>query len=100
MRSGRWIFAACLLLGSLSFNETLWAQQPEVVANKFDALKMKLKADGDWQKWRSFITPNEAEMKWMQIPWLATFGEGIAEAAKSDKPVLLWTMNGHPLGCT
>jgi hypothetical protein len=50
--------------------------------------------------WRDHILPNPSEMAWEQIPWLTTFKDGIRAADAADKPLLLWTMNGHPLGCT
>jgi hypothetical protein len=50
--------------------------------------------------WRDHILPNPSEMAWEQIPWLTTFKDGILAADAADKPLLLWTMNGHPLGCT
>ncbi|MCA8972528.1 MAG: hypothetical protein KDC95_22255 [Planctomycetes bacterium] len=34
------------------------------------------------------------------IDWRATFGAAVREASQRKKPVLLWAMNGHPLGCT
>ena len=50
--------------------------------------------------WRDHISPTAAELRWTQILWLTTFGDGIAQADSQDKPLLLWVMNGHPLGCT
>jgi hypothetical protein len=54
----------------------------------------------NYTTWRDHILPNPAEMAWEQIPWLTTFKDGIVAADAADKPLLLWTMNGHPLGCT
>jgi hypothetical protein len=34
------------------------------------------------------------------VPWLASFAEGVRAADAARKPLLLWIMNGHPLGCT
>lgn len=52
------------------------------------------------QAWKRHILPTEEELAWMKIPWLPDLQSGIDAAAKAGKPVLLWTMNGHPLGCT
>jgi hypothetical protein len=54
----------------------------------------------NYATWRDHILPNPSEMSWEQIPWLTTFKDGILAADAADKPLLLWTMNGHPLGCT
>jgi hypothetical protein len=56
--------------------------------------------DENYQAWRDHILPETDELAWQQIPWLTTFKDGILAAATAGKPVLLWTMNGHPLGCT
>ena len=50
--------------------------------------------------WQDFIKPTKKEMAWAQIPWLTTFYDGLLESDKKQKPLLLWVMNGHPLGCT
>jgi len=50
--------------------------------------------------WKNYITPTQNELAWTRIPWLSSFGEGMIQADAQQKPVLLWVMNGHPLGCT
>lgn len=50
--------------------------------------------------WRTHIRPTADELTWMKIGWLPDLRSGIEAAAKAGKPVLLWTMNGHPFGCT
>ena len=50
--------------------------------------------------YRDQILPSEAESAWQQIEWYPSYAEGLREASKQQKPVLLWVMNGHPLGCT
>ncbi len=50
--------------------------------------------------WRDHILPAQSEMAWAEIPWLSTFKDGILAADAAEKPLLFWTMNGHPLGCT
>ena len=41
-----------------------------------------------------------ADEKWLTIPWKTDLLEARDAAAKEGKPVFLWSMNGHPLGCT
>ena len=50
--------------------------------------------------WQQHIWPTPDEVRWMEIPWHATFGDGLAAAGRAAKPLLFWAMNGHPLGCT
>jgi hypothetical protein len=47
----------------------------------------------------TLIKPKAAEEKWEQIPWLASLWEARQRAAREGKPILLWEMDGHPLGC-
>jgi len=45
------------------------------------------------------IRPCEGEDAFDKIAWLTTFQEAREKAAKEGKPILLWEMDGHPLGC-
>lgn len=46
------------------------------------------------------LEPTAADTAWRSIPWHTTFHDGLVAAEGTGKPVLLWLMNGHPLGCT
>ena len=54
----------------------------------------------DIDAWRQSIRPSGAELAFESIPWLLTFEDGLRASADQGKPLLLWLMNGHPLGCT
>ena len=54
----------------------------------------------NYATWRDRIMPAKADLAWEQIPWLTTFQSGILQAEQRSLPLMLWTMNGHPLGCT
>lgn len=56
--------------------------------------------DGSFARWRDFVLPDEGELAWLEIPWRDSFWEAVREAREAERPVLLWAMNGHPLGCT
>ena len=47
----------------------------------------------------SLIKPAADEEKWAEIPWLASLWDARQKAATEGKPILLWEMDGHPLGC-
>lgn len=49
---------------------------------------------------RDLIKPGDKEDRWAAIPWRIDLWEARKEAAKAGKPILLWEMDGHPLGCT
>jgi hypothetical protein len=46
------------------------------------------------------VLPSEQELRWEQIGWRTDLMSGLREARALERPLLLWTMNGHPLGHT
>ena len=46
------------------------------------------------------IAPTEGEQEWLSIPWETDLAAAREKAAREGKPVFLWEMDGHPLGCT
>ena len=64
----------------------VWAKPDTVTPERFKAL-------------HSLIKPAAAEEKWAQIPWMSGLWDARQKAAAEGKPILLWEMDGHPLGC-
>ena len=56
--------------------------------------------DQSFERWRDYVRPQANEECYLQIPWRESFFIAINEARQTDRPILLWAMNGHPLGCT
>ena len=56
--------------------------------------------EDNFQRWKGYLQQSSQEQKWQEISWHAVFWEGVQHARAQDKPILLWVMNGHPLGCT
>jgi hypothetical protein len=54
----------------------------------------------EFQQLHARIKPHQGEEKWAQIPWLTSLWEARRRAAAEGKPILLWEMDGNPLGCT
>ena len=50
--------------------------------------------------WKRKIMPNQDDLAFEAIPWLSSLEAGLRAADAQQKPLLLWVMNGHPLGCT
>jgi hypothetical protein len=48
----------------------------------------------------ALVKPAAGEDRWASIPWRTSLWQARQEAARSGKPILLWEMDGHPLGCT
>jgi hypothetical protein len=93
----RCLFLLCFAANVFIVNSSVDAQMPDNVGDDFANVNFEASIFDDWRK---HILPDESELAWKKIPWLSTFQQGILEGSKQNKPVLLWTMNGHPLGCT
>lgn len=48
----------------------------------------------------ALIKPKATEESWTKIPWMTSLWKARERAAAEGKPILLWEMDGHPLGCT
>lgn len=49
---------------------------------------------------QALIKPGATEDAWARIPWQTDLWRARQLAAQQGKPILLWEMDGHPLGCT
>jgi hypothetical protein len=54
----------------------------------------------EFERLWAHVLPEPDELEWRRIPWRIVLTDAVLEAQQADKPVLLWAMNGHPLGCT
>ena len=67
-----------------------WPQNTDP-AHTFEGLTM--------EQWQKVVSPGEEEI-WLTIPWQTSLHQGLKKSGEESKPLLLWLMNGHPLGCT
>ena len=56
--------------------------------------------DDDLAAWSRYLAPRDSELAWESLPWLSSYSDGVLAAQEQRRPLLLWVMNGHPLGCT
>jgi hypothetical protein len=56
--------------------------------------------DADFARLHALIKPTPREDAWTQVAWRTDLWQARKEAAARGKPILLWEMDGHPLGCT
>ena len=61
-------------------------QTPQLDDARFEALRRELSPD--------------PTATWRTIPWRISLLAAQAEAAEQKKPLFIWAMDGHPLGCT
>ncbi|MFT7620516.1 MAG: hypothetical protein ACI97A_004173 [Planctomycetota bacterium] len=79
------IFFVMFLFSSFGLAQT----SPEVLIN-----------EANFEEWLAFIRPTKSELSFERVGWRGEFWPAVKEARMLGRPILLWTMNGHPLGCT
>jgi hypothetical protein len=53
----------------------------------------------EFRRLHELLQPNPAE-SWRTIPWQTGLLDAQQMAAQQRKPIFIWAMDGHPLGCT
>jgi len=54
--------------------------------------------DANYRKWLRYIRPSAREAAWRKIDWRPRLMPAVKLARRLRRPVLLWVMNGNPLG--
>jgi len=72
---------------------------PTLLAAAFGAQAAPTLSDAEYASVLKTVRPAAGEDKFDQVPWLISLWEARKHAAKEGKPILLWEMDGHPLGC-
>jgi hypothetical protein len=98
--SRAWIWRVALLwvvtLAGAAGVPSRGAQQPALPPHpnaeqvKSSALDQQLRA----------LLPTPEEQRWLEVPWRTNLMAARAEAQRLGRPLFLWVMDGHPLGCT
>jgi len=53
----------------------------------------------EFEKLHEQLQPDRSE-PWRTIPWKISLLDAQQAAVKENKPIFIWAMDGHPLGCT
>jgi len=53
----------------------------------------------DFEALHADLQPDPGET-WRTIPWETSLLRAQEQAARERKPLFIWAMDGHPLGCT
>lgn len=61
---------------------------------------LPLDAPLDVARLQRLIAPSDEDLAWQRLPWSIDLLEARGKAAREGKPLFLWEMDGHPLGCT
>ena len=51
-------------------------------------------------EYRAAIEPTESESAFLNIGWYSQLHQAVKQAHRTEKPLMIYVMNGHPLGCT
>ena len=73
--------------------KVLWLV-PFIIAQSASAL-----TDAEFQKLHRELQ-SDPKATWRTIPWKTSVLDAQAAAAREGKPIFIWAMDGHPLGCT
>ena len=55
--------------------------------------------DAKFEQLHDELKPDESKL-WRTIPWRISVLDAQAAASQEGKPIFIWAMDGHPLGCT
>ena len=81
----RWLRAFVVPVATLAFMSPAFAADP-IRPERLEEL-------------HKLIKPSGRELTWTKIPWMTSLWEARQRAAREGKPILLWEMDGHPMGC-
>ncbi|MEZ6016551.1 MAG: hypothetical protein R3F49_15650 [Planctomycetota bacterium] len=100
----RALLLACLAAAGLPLTPATASvqspQSPQTPRSRPNPLGAQRPSAETYRAWAEFIRPTESERSYERIGWRNTFWPAVEEARALGRPILLWTMNGHPLGCT
>jgi len=55
-------------------------------------------SEQEFKQLHADLVPKQAT--WRTIPWQTSLVKAQNIAVKENKPIFIWSMDGHPLGCT
>lgn len=70
------------------------------MVNMLATLIVCVLAQGSMDAQIAELLPTAAEDKCLSIPWRLNLSQARSDAQKSGKPIFMFIMNGHPMGCT
>lgn len=56
-------------------------------------------SESEFRKLHKLLQP-APDTPWRTIPWKVSLLDAQHTAVKENKPIFIWAMDGHPLGCT
>lgn len=84
IRSRALLFICCFMVSHVLLHADLVSG--DLTPARFESLHRQLQP-----------SPDET---WRTVPWKIDLLDAQRTAAKEQKPIFIWAMDGHPLGCT
>lgn len=57
-------------------------------------------SDAELDRLVASVLPTPEENRFLEVGWRLDLMAAREEAERTNKPLFMWVMNGHPLGCT
>jgi hypothetical protein len=91
----------CILGGTTMAGAIAPAEKPCTLGGvAVPALSVKALDTKHFRALHAAVAPRGEGERWAEIPWQPDLAEARRKAARENKPLLMWIMDGHPLGCT
>lgn len=91
MQRRKFLFGSSIAVPAALAGYWFWPRTPTEVPPQF--------SDEELDSIRAAVNPAPGEDLFAEIPWQTSLWDARRLAAKDGKPILLWEMDGHPLGC-
>jgi len=90
-----------LFLGFFQAEASQDSQQTSIVETvEKNGFNLSMVDQNNYNAWVEFIEPTIEELDWNAVRWHHSLSSAAREAKKLNRPIMLWTMNGHPFGET
>ncbi len=102
MMNRSWIGAAVVAAAVLPAALAVGAEKPECKLGNVvvPGFATKTLPAAQFKALHAAVAPAGEGERWAEIPWEAELPAARQRAARENKPLLIWLMDGHPLGCT
>jgi hypothetical protein len=57
-------------------------------------------SEATFKELHAAVAPSGPAERWAEIPWQTDLQAARKKAIREGKPLFMWIMDGHPLGCT
>ncbi len=92
------VFVGATIAPPLHYQGTCFAQSSRKTSENSAARTIKPLSEERFHQLHAELQPGNEP--WLTIPWKIKLLDAQAAAARDGKPIFIWAMDGHPLGCT